>query len=178
MIPGLMFLLLCPVTIFTPVHPLSMFWGAAPSPRPCRVNTCTVSSLWRSIIGFSGLRDEAFCVPSHSCQRDFLGWDLVEVMFSLRANGEGTQLGTGWKGEGRREARTGMDANVVLIISKFKVQYNYHKSLQLSPDLIWLDILILSMTVALGPCCLDSQKENNLYTRVSWSRSALPNGQA
>ena len=126
MIPGLMFLLLCPVTIFTPVHPLSMFWGAAPSPRPCRVNTYTVSSLWHSIIGFSGLRDEAFCVPSHSCQRDFLGWDLVEVMFSLRANGEGTQLGTGWKGKGRREARTGMDANVVLIISKFKVQYNYH----------------------------------------------------
>lgn len=57
-----------------------------------------------------------FCVQSHNSQRDFLGWGLAEAMFSITADGEGTQLGR------LERVRTGTDANVVLIVSKVKVQ--------------------------------------------------------
>lgn len=55
-------------------------------------------------------------MQSHNPQRDFLGWGLAEAMFSTTADGEGTQLGRCGR------VRTGTDANVVLIVSKVKVQ--------------------------------------------------------
>lgn len=76
-------------------------------PQVPTVSTSALSAACDTVLGFSDLRDEV-SLPLHLCaitgsQRYSIGWGLVEVMFSLRADVEGTRLWT-WQ-EGKREER-------------------------------------------------------------------------